>query len=143
MVEPDPAANPATTGLAEGCWWLIVWSTAADQPSAAIPLGARRDWTRDTLRMLSTYWRETAEVVDESTPWGRIYLHMPDVVIYAPGYSPPPLATAHERALAVNVVWRTDEIAKTSVAEAWLAIRGELLRRDSGRGAGRDGETDG
>jgi hypothetical protein len=143
MADPNPADNPPTTGLADGNWWLIVWSQRADEASAAIPLGARREWSRSTLRLLSTHWQSSSEVVDDSAPWGRIYLNMADMTIYLPDYTPPEPQTPHERMLAVNVVYRGDEMQKTSLAEAWLAVRGELSRRETGRGAGQDGEANG
>jgi hypothetical protein len=110
-----------TSGLAEGNWWLINWEL-----KLALPLGSRRSWTWETLRLLTTWPERVCEVVDETTTWGRVYLSMPCLTAPAAAQIQP---DETEQVLAANAILRAQWIARFSMAEAFVAVSNELERR--------------
>ena len=106
--------------LASGTWWLLNWQT-----DRAFCLGSRRDWTKHTGKMLRTQiiaGGGFAEVVDDSTTWGRILLGQPHWQPVGDDLPRIEYQSAAEKQLALNCI-RTDERRRlVTLCEALLEI---------------------
>lgn len=113
-----------TSGLADGFWWLVNWELRI-----ILPLGDRKSWNRHTLRTMSFYERSIPEVVDDSTPWGRVMLNFPGLHLVDVNQcrNVPALESPEEEMAALNALSREslsggDWVRRYAYCEAFLRI---------------------